>query len=235
MSINCQQALAWMSDYLDGDLDPTVSPQWEAHLRECPRCAVTLSSTRQMLRMLGNEELFAMPPVASVRLRQALDEGLGEPLVPAELRSARVVPVLPAKPRRARWIGTPRMAWAAILVVILLGAGMLRWRASAMTTSGWLIDQHCYPAFQKHPADHTRDCLLKCADVTYGLVDAKGHFHPFDAKGNQRALAAVKASNHLNHLWVTVRAARSDSSTLQVEQLELTPPTEAALAAANAR
>lgn len=235
MSINCQQALAWMSDYLDGELDPAVSPQLEIHLRECARCAVTLQNTRQMLQMLGNPELFAMPEAASVRLRQALEEGLGEPLVPADLRTARVIPAPAAKAQRAWWMHTPRMAWAAVVVVVLLGAGVLRWRASAMTTSGWLIDQHCYPAFQKHPADHTRSCLLKCADVTYGLVDAKGQFHPFDAKGNQRALAAVRATNHPNHLWVTVRAARSDSSMLQVEQLELTPPTEAALAAANAR
>lgn len=236
MSINCQQYLAWMTDYLDGELDPGQAGQADAHLRECPRCAATLSTTRQMLRLLGDQNLFAMPPEASRRLRQALEAGLEEPLMPSELRSPRVVPrpAAPA-PKRSWWASTPRMAWAAVLVVILLGAGVLRWRASATTTSGWLIDQHCYPAFQKHPADHTRSCLLKCADVTYGLVDAKGNFHPFDARGNQRALAAVKASTSATHLWVTVKAARSDSPMLRVEQLELSQPSDAALAAANAR
>ncbi|HUX67045.1 MAG TPA: zf-HC2 domain-containing protein [Terriglobales bacterium] len=241
MSISCQQFLAWISDYVDGELEPQQAEAAQEHLRACARCPVVLATMRQMQAMLGDERHWAMPEGASLRLRQALEQGLGEPLVPAELRPA-ATPVRPlAKPKRSllgfaavsgSWRAT---AWAAAVVLVMLAAGVARWRASATTTSGWLIDQHCFATFQNKIADHPRSCLLRCAGKGYGLVDANGHFLPFDAKGNRSALAAVKASSKPDHLWVTVKATMTSSHELEVQDLELTAPTEAAMAAATAR
>jgi len=233
MIITCQQFLEWMSDYLDGELEAVLAEAVRQHGEQCAPCQVVLDSSDQMLRLVGDDRLFAMPPGASERLHQALERGLGEPLVPAELRPPVPVATLQA-PRRSHFI--LHSAWAAAAIVILvLAAGILRWRASATTTSGWLIDRHCLATFQSHLADHPRDCLIRCASSTYGLVDAKGHFRPFDAKGNQTALAAVKASTQPDHLWVTVKAKRSSSSELAVEQLELTEPGTDTVAAPTSR
>lgn len=227
MTISCQQFLVWMSDYLDGELDPTLTEAMLAHGRQCGPCQVVLDTTGKMLRIVGDDRTFPMPEGASQRLRQALEQGLGEPLIPHALRP----PTAPPPPRQKPpfWgFRKPASAWAAALVLLLLAVGVVRWRASATTTSGWLIDRHCFAAFQNHVADHTRDCLLRCAASVYGLVDAQGHFRPFDAKGNRSALAAVRASTKRNHLWVTVRAKRSDAPMLEVQELQLTDPTDAA-------
>ena len=241
MSISCQQFLAWVSEYLDGELGPSQAEAMQEHSRGCARCPVVLATTRQMVRILGDERNLAMPEGASLRLRQALDQGLGESLLPTQLRPAAATPK-PKEKRRASLLGFGAVsgswratAWAAAIILVFLAVGVARWRASATTTSGWLIDQHCFAAFHNRIADHPRSCLLRCADSTYGLVDAKGNFSPFDAKGNRSALAAVQASSKPDHLWVTVRATMSSSHELEVQNLELTQPTDAALAAANAR
>ena len=61
------------------------------------------------------------------------------------------------------------------------------------------------------------------------MVDAKGHFTPFDAQGSRRALAAVEASDKPYHRGVTVTGNKSASSpVLEVQQIELTDPSVAA-------
>lgn len=230
--MECSQFAALVSEYLDGDLDPVQVEAVRVHSVECARCRVVLSTTRQMLRMVNGTRELPLPEGASARLRHALEQGLDEPLVPAELRPAAARPRAP-EPRRHGGLwnfgyasGTMRTtAWASAVLVVALAIGVSRWRASATTVSGWLIDKHCFPAFQNHPADHPRDCLLRCADMVYGVVDSKGHFTPFDAKGNKSALAAVKASTKPDHLWVTVKAKLTSSDVLEVQDLELTEPT----------
>ncbi|MGH9393090.1 MAG: hypothetical protein ACRD1E_02895, partial [Terriglobales bacterium] len=172
------------------------------------------------------------PEGASQRLRRALEEGLGETLIPTSLRAGGPPPQAKAAGGRGFGFGFANRlratAFVLAVVLIIMVAGVDRWRARAMTTSGWLIDQHCAGAYVNRAADHPRDCLLRCADSVYGLVDAHGHFTPFDASGNQRALAAVRASSKPDHLWVTVHAKRSgDAQMLQVQDLALTDPSEA--------
>lgn len=226
MNMTCEQFLGLVSDYLDGELEAALGTAMQAHRAICKDCRVVLDTTGQMLRIVGDERTFTMPEGASQRLRQALAQGLDEPLVPAALRPAPTLAPPPVRHRAWFW-GARQTALAVALVLILIAGGVIRWRAGAVTTSGWLMDRHCFAAFQTHAGDHPRDCLIKCAAQGYGLVDGQGHFRPFDANGNRTALAAVKASAQPDHLWVTVRAKRSSNATLQVEALALSDPADA--------
>jgi hypothetical protein len=226
METTCQQCLAWLSDHLDGELNAAYCAQFRSHLDECPRCRALLQNLQTTQALLADDRYLAPPAEASARLRQALENGLDEPLL-VDLRPAAPQPVVGRQ--RPWWQSQWAGAWAAAIVLLVLAVGVVRWRAGAVTTSGWLIDRHCLATFASHPADHPRDCLLRCAKLTYGVVDAKGHFTPFDAQGSKRALAAVEASNKPDHLWVTVTGKKSASSpVLEVQQIELTDPSVAA-------
>jgi|GEM_PF-3228911 len=238
MTITCEQFLTALADYLDADslaaMDPAMAEAVREHSKICAPCLVVLDTTQQTVRMVGDVRNFEMPEGASERLRRALDEGLGEPLVPATLR-AGAAPASPRGQRSGRIFGfgfanrLRATAFAFAVTVVILVAGVDHWRARATTTSGWLIDQHCFKTYASHLADHPRDCLLACADRVYGLVDAKGHFTRLDAKGSKQALAAVQASSKPDHIWVTIHAKRSsDNQVLEVQDLALTDPTDAA-------
>jgi hypothetical protein len=188
-----------------------------------------------MRRLYADERYFAMPEGASERLRQALANGLDEPLAPAELRPANATaPGNPGAPARSRhWLGlgagTGRLralAWSAAAAVVVLAVGVARWQAAASTTSGWLMDSHCYAAYKSHPGDHPSDCFLKCATSgkTVGIEDAQGQFHPFNEQGRARAIAAVEASQRKDHLWVTVKTAAASGPGLDVVALSLGAP-----------
>ncbi len=146
MSLSRQQFLAWISDYVDGELEPQQAEAAQQHLLACARCPVVLATMRQTLRILGDERHFAMPEGASLRLRQALEQGLGEPLVPAQLRPAatpaRAEARPEAKPKRSllgfaavsgSWRAT---AWAAAVVLVMLAAGVVGGGARAPPPPG---------------------------------------------------------------------------------------------------
>ena len=49
----CRQAVALMSDYVDGHLTPTDSKRLERHLARCPHCAEYLAQLRVTIDALG--------------------------------------------------------------------------------------------------------------------------------------------------------------------------------------
>ena len=55
-SIVCRQAVALMSDYLDGRLDAHDVRRLEAHLGECPNCAEYLDQLGRTKAALGHAE-----------------------------------------------------------------------------------------------------------------------------------------------------------------------------------
>lgn len=222
--MDCQQFLDRVSDLLDADLDAATASAARAHAAACPSCAAVLSSSQQMLGWMADPRTFAMPAAAAVRLRERLEERLEQGL------GQRSAPARNARPRPAhRWAWAwlwLRPRWAVALMLIVLVAGLARWRASATTISGWLIDQNCATNYHGHAADHTSNCLRHCAarGVALGLLDAKGQFRRFDAQGNRSARAVLASTPAADHLWVTVKARAASHGVLDVEQLALTSP-----------
>jgi anti-sigma factor RsiW len=52
----CRQAVALMSDYLDGRLDASDSTRLEQHLAACPHCTEYLAQLRATIDALGRAE-----------------------------------------------------------------------------------------------------------------------------------------------------------------------------------
>jgi hypothetical protein len=89
--------------------------------------------------------------------------------------------------------------------LVLCGALALAGAASAETWKNVVvIDTLCLKDFEAKLDEHTRDCALQCEKGGYGLVTADGKFLKFDAAGNQKAVAALKASKKEDHLRGTV-------------------------------
>lgn len=71
---------------------------------------------------------------------------------------------------------------------------------------------------------HTKECLLKpaCEKSGYGVYTDDNKFLRFDAAGNRKALAAVKASSKLDDFEVEVTGEVKDD-TIRVATLKILP------------
>ena len=75
--IRCEDVLRELSNYLDGDVDPALRQELEAHLRGCKRCSVLTDSTRKALRIICDTRIIELPAGFSDRLRARLSSRLG--------------------------------------------------------------------------------------------------------------------------------------------------------------
>jgi hypothetical protein len=82
-----------------------------------------------------------------------------------------------------------------------------------------LVDNACSAKVKDSPDSHTRDCALKCSDSGYAVVTSTGTLLKLDAKGNENAIAALKASSKADHLRVTV-SGDLDGGTIKVKSLK---------------
>lgn len=67
-----------------------------------------------------------------------------------------------------------------------------------------LIDHHCEAKYKADPDTHTTSCLLMCAKAGYGILTSDGTWLKFDKVGNEKALAALKATDKKDHIRVDV-------------------------------
>jgi hypothetical protein len=83
-----------------------------------------------------------------------------------------------------------------------------------------LIDKMCLAKKQADPDSHPRSCLIQCAKSGYGLLAGDGIWLRFDNAGNQKALAALKASDKKDHIRVTVTGEQVGDM-IKVQSLEI--------------
>jgi anti-sigma factor RsiW len=76
MVLDCKHVWREISNYIDGDLDPSVLAGMEEHLAHCRHCAAVLDSTRNILYLIADERTFAVPIGFSERLRARLEREL---------------------------------------------------------------------------------------------------------------------------------------------------------------
>jgi hypothetical protein len=107
---------------------------------------------------------------------------------------------------------------------MFLAAGVLLCGGLAAQAETWqgaaLVDNQCAAKVKADPDSHTRDCAIGCAKSGFGIVTADGTYLKFDAKGNDRALAALKASDKADHLRVDVTGDAS-GGVIKVKTLAL--------------
>jgi hypothetical protein len=77
-------------------------------------------------------------------------------------------------------------------------------------SSAPLVDHNCVEKVKADPDAHTTACLLQCAGSGYGILE-DGKWIAFDKAGNEKALAALKATGRKDHVRVDVTGERKGS------------------------
>lgn len=76
MVINCEEVWREVSNYLDGEVEPTLRMAIENHIRGCTRCAAVVNGMRNVIELYGDERLLEVPLGYSQRLRRRIDENM---------------------------------------------------------------------------------------------------------------------------------------------------------------
>jgi len=96
--------------------------------------------------------------------------------------------------------------------------------AAAAAESTWknvsVIDGNCVSKAKADPDKHTAKCALQCEKAGYGLLDADGNYLKFDSAGNEKTVAALKATKKTDHLRATV-VGEKDGATIKVKSISM--------------
>jgi anti-sigma factor RsiW len=76
MVVKCEEVWREVSNYLDGEVDPTMRAAIEEHVRGCQRCAAVVDGTRNVIQLYGDERMLEVPLGYSQRLHRRLDENM---------------------------------------------------------------------------------------------------------------------------------------------------------------
>jgi anti-sigma factor (TIGR02949 family) len=71
-SRECRELFGRLSEYLDGELDPSVCDETDQHLGECAPCQEFLESLRRSVAILKRVPGEPLPEEMRVAMRQAL-------------------------------------------------------------------------------------------------------------------------------------------------------------------
>jgi hypothetical protein len=109
------------------------------------------------------------------------------------------------------------------MLTSLLALGLMATPALAETQTFKdvsVVDVACSKKVAADADSHTRDCALMCAKSGYGIVTADKKFLKFDADGNAKIAAALKASDKTDHLRVNV-SGDVQGDTIKVASVKL--------------
>lgn len=72
MVVNCEHVWQEVSNYLEGEVDPSLRAAMEAHFKECKHCTAVLDGTRNVIQLYGDDRLLEVPAGFSQRLQRRL-------------------------------------------------------------------------------------------------------------------------------------------------------------------
>jgi anti-sigma factor RsiW len=72
MKLECKHVWEYISEYIDGRIDPQVREDIERHLEHCEICSAILDSTRNILILTADDRTFELPVGFSKRLHERL-------------------------------------------------------------------------------------------------------------------------------------------------------------------
>jgi hypothetical protein len=111
-----------------------------------------------------------------------------------------------------------------VLVLLMLAVPAVSTAAVETWTNVALVDTQCAPKVKDDPDAHTTKCALQCATHGFGVITSDGSFLRLSEAGNQKAIAALKATKNVDHLRATVTGERQGDS-IRVTSLSLKGPT----------
>ncbi len=72
--MTCEELLAVMNEYVDGDLEPGICESFQEHLKGCNPCQVVVDNIRQTIKLFQADRQYELPPALHERLSRALRE-----------------------------------------------------------------------------------------------------------------------------------------------------------------
>ena len=72
--MNCDDLLKLLSEYIDGEVDPTICRELEKHLADCNPCRVVVDNLRQTVRLYRHGQEYELPGPFRERLHASLRE-----------------------------------------------------------------------------------------------------------------------------------------------------------------
>ena len=117
-AVSCDKVWHEISNYLEGDVEPTLRTAMDEHFKTCKQCASVLEGTRNVIQLYGDERMIEVPSGYSRRLEKRLAQ------------SARV---------SGRW--STWSAWLVPVAALALLAGGLRF-ANSLTVGEPLKSEH---------------------------------------------------------------------------------------------
>jgi anti-sigma factor RsiW len=76
IEISCVHVWREISNYIDGEIDPSLRERIDAHLKTCTHCSAILDGTRNVVGLVADGKTFDLPKGFSERLKQRLAENL---------------------------------------------------------------------------------------------------------------------------------------------------------------
>jgi RNA polymerase sigma-70 factor, ECF subfamily len=73
-TMKCEELLAALNQYVDGELDPGICDPFQEHLQGCNPCQIVVDNIRQTIKLYKAEEQFELPPTLHQRLGRLLRE-----------------------------------------------------------------------------------------------------------------------------------------------------------------
>ena len=110
-----------------------------------------------------------------------------------------------------------------LALVALIAAG-LALPLTAFAADTWkdvsVVDTNCISKVKANPDSHTTKCALQCQKGGYGLITSDGTYLKFDEAGNEKTVAALKATKKEDHIRATVTGTR-DGETVKVSTIAI--------------
>ena len=69
----CSELLEHVSDYIDGELEPSICAELEAHLAGCPNCRIMVDTVRRTITLYHSQATIDVPSDVQDRLYKALN------------------------------------------------------------------------------------------------------------------------------------------------------------------
>ncbi len=108
--------------------------------------------------------------------------------------------------------------------VMLVAIAAALFASAAAYAETWsnlpLVDKMCLAKVKADPDKHETSCLISCAHSGYGVVMSDGTWVKLDKKGNEEALAALKATKKTEGIRVTVTGEKK-GDTIKVSSLTI--------------
>lgn len=70
--MKCEEMLAALNEYVDGDLDPAICQSFQQHLEGCNPCQIVIDNIRGTIQLFQDGKPYEMPPEFHQKLSSLL-------------------------------------------------------------------------------------------------------------------------------------------------------------------